>query len=215
MRASPPPPPRIALRVTRDEAAPDPRGGFLRLHRSTFVIESGEAGQPARASEPVTYDFVTRRQMDASIIVAHCRQDGVRHVYLRSAIRPPLVLRADAALPDCLWELPAGLVDPGESPAAAAARELGEELGFDARDIDMTPLGPRSVPLPGAVAELQYYFAVEVDPAARRAPAEDGALETGAAILLVPLDEALAWCRAGHLVDTKTELGLRRLAELS
>jgi ADP-ribose pyrophosphatase len=33
-----------------------------------------------------------------------------------------------------LWELPAGRLDPGETPLQAAKRELGEETGYKARD---------------------------------------------------------------------------------
>ena len=32
-----------------------------------------------------------------------------------------------------LWELPAGKVDPGETPLQAARRELAEETGYKAR----------------------------------------------------------------------------------
>lgn len=37
------------------------------------------------------------------------------------------------AVGDTLYELPAGLVDPGEGPEAAARRELAEETGYRAR----------------------------------------------------------------------------------
>lgn len=37
-------------------------------------------------------------------------------------------------------ELPSGLVDPGESPAEAASRELLEETGYQAGDVEL--LGP-------------------------------------------------------------------------
>jgi 8-oxo-dGTP pyrophosphatase MutT (NUDIX family) len=35
------------------------------------------------------------------------------------------------------WGLPAGAVDPGESPAAAARRELWEEAGIDAGELKL------------------------------------------------------------------------------
>jgi ADP-ribose pyrophosphatase len=36
-----------------------------------------------------------------------------------------------------LWELPAGLVEPGESPVAAARRELEEETGYQAKNLHL------------------------------------------------------------------------------
>jgi 8-oxo-dGTP diphosphatase len=40
--------------------------------------------------------------------------------------------RPDQSLPNC-WEFPGGKVEPGESPEAALAREIEEELGCGVR----------------------------------------------------------------------------------
>jgi ADP-ribose pyrophosphatase len=64
------------------------------------------------------------------------------------------------------------------------------------------------------IGERHFFFHVEVDPGARAAPPEDGSvLEQQAALVDIPLDDALAACRAGDVEDAKTELALRRLVE--
>jgi ADP-ribose pyrophosphatase len=44
------------------------------------------------------------------------------------------------ALEKYTWELPSGLIDPGESPAETARRELLEETGYAAAEVEV--LGP-------------------------------------------------------------------------
>ncbi len=79
----------------------------------------------------------------------------------------------------------------------------------------MQALGPWTFPAPGIIGERHLFFHVSVDPAARGVPTEDGsALERAAAIVPVPLADAIEHCRRGHVPDAKTELGLRRLAEI-
>ena len=114
-----------------------------------------------------------------------------------------------------MWELPAGLVEPGEEPRDAAVRELEEELGFVVAADDMKPLGAWGYPAPGFVGEKHFFFHCQVDPSTIKPPLGDGSpLEEGALIERVPLKDALAACASGVIRDEKTELALRRLADV-
>jgi ADP-ribose pyrophosphatase len=205
--------PAIRVVVARDRSAEAAAtGGFFDVRRLDLVARYPDGTESA----PFAYDVGARAALDAVVIAACFVRDGERHVFLRSAVRPPCALRPVPPQHDgSLWELPAGLVEPGEDPAETAARELGEELGFAATATQMKPLGGWTFPAPGIIGERHVFFAVDVDPAARARPTEDGsALERQAAILALPVADALEHCRRGAIRDAKTELGLRRLVEL-
>lgn len=217
----PPPPPHTLF----GDETPVPSGPpFLGVRRRMYRLRFANG----EISEPFAYDIVERTRLDAVVIAAHFRgADGRRHVYLRSALRPPVATRALDESPieeradlGSLWELPAGLVEVEErSPrglVACAVRELHEELGFDVAPGDVRALGPSAFPAPGMVGERHFYFHVEVEPRLRKIPLEDGSpLEKHASVISAPLDELLDVARRGGLEDLKTELGLRRLAEIS
>jgi ADP-ribose pyrophosphatase len=216
-----PPLPAIELELVED-LSPEQPPGFLRLVRRQFRARYPDGS----VSAPFVYDEVDRRAIDAVVIAAHFRRDGAPWVYLRSALRPPLVFRDPARSPSAdidprgsIWELPAGLVEPGEQSLDgvrhSASRELAEELGFRVAPADFVELGPSSFPGPGFIAERHYFFAVEVDPNLGGQPDLDGSpLEVGGVIGAIPLELALQLCRDGGIIDEKTELGLRRLKEL-
>jgi len=216
-----PPLPEIQLDLVED-LSPEQPPGFLRvLRRRLRAIYADGTVSPA-----FVYDEVDRRAIDAVVIAAHFRRDGVPWVYLRSALRPPIVFRDPKRSPSVeidpkgsIWELPAGLVEPGEQSLEgvrrSASRELSEELGFRSTPADFVELGPSAFVAPGFIAERHYFFAIEVEPEAVGEPELDGSpLEVGGVIATLPIDDAIQLCREGQIVDEKTEIGLRRLKEL-
>ena len=208
-RATLPPRPTVELETVKETRLGE--GGFLVLRRTELVTVTNGQRSPS-----YPYDVVDRKALDAAIMAAHHEAGGRVWVWLRSSLRPPLRLRhGDTSQPAILWELPAGLIEPGESPRAGAARELAEELGFEVEEKALLELGASSFPAPALIGELHHFFHVRVDPRSRKEPGGDGSpVEAGATIICVPLDELLAACRRGELRDEKTELAVRRLADV-
>lgn len=219
-----PPLPGHRLRIVSEELPPQSERGFLYVRKLKVVARfAGEHEE----SGPAAYDCGHRSRMDAVVVVPHyVGPTGARIVVMRSALRPPVAVRPPDIWPvpekdslGELWEVPAGLVEEDErSPEglrACAARELFEETGFEASAADLRELGPSTFPSPGVIGERHFFFHVEVDPKKRKAPPEDGSLLEHAALIAdVSLGDALAACRAGEVEDAKTELALRRLADL-
>jgi ADP-ribose diphosphatase len=106
-----------------------------------------------------------------------------------------------------LWELPAGLVDGGETPAACAARELREEVGLTAREL--RPLGA-VFSTPGFCNERVHLFLAHGAEPGDHAREHDEVIDE---VRAVPLADALAMVRRGEITDAKTIAGLHLAAE--
>ncbi|RHA42621.1 NUDIX hydrolase [Cellulomonas rhizosphaerae] len=74
------------------------------------------------------------------------------------------------------WELPGGMREPGESPRDAARRELGEETGLVADDLDWRGLARFDLRDP-VRAELAAVYVARASAGAEVAPADGELLE--------------------------------------
>jgi ADP-ribose pyrophosphatase len=218
------PPPEVAVEVVRDRTAETrPDEGFLRVRR--LVLRNRYAD--GTSSEPYRYDIVERDALDAVGIVLESanEHDGEPWVCLRSALRPPMAFRREHAVPverehpASLWEIPAGLVEPDERGEeglrSCASRETLEEVGLEVPADRFARLGPSFALSPGVLGEKLFLLHAIVDPDGRGEPTLDGSpTEEAGVVRFVPLREALDAVREGRIADVKTEVALRRLAEL-
>jgi ADP-ribose pyrophosphatase len=146
--------------------------------------------------------------------VVQTTPDGVEHI--RDIVRHPgavviLPLLDDGricfeknyrvAVDETLIELPAGTLEPGEDIAEAARRELAEETGYRAGNIEHLLTFCMS---PGILDEqMHLYLATQLQ-------AGPTALEAGEDIqpLLCTWEESLAMIERGEIRDAKTLVGL-------
>jgi ADP-ribose pyrophosphatase len=107
-----------------------------------------------------------------------------------------------------IWELPAGTLDPGESPRAAARRECAEEIG-------LVPGRVRKVgvfyPTPGFCDEVMVYYACTKLARPARAIAQDP--DEQIEPRLFTLRRLRALIARGDIVDMKTVVGLSLLRQ--
>ncbi|MCH2108419.1 MAG: NUDIX domain-containing protein [Polyangiaceae bacterium] len=231
-----PAPPPIALRPIKIESEAAP--GYLSIRRSVLRVEGDRREWPE-----ICYDELWRKSMDAAVVLPYFRAPATNELFiiLRSAQRPPVELRAAPGVITFdeeyrgLWEIPAGLIEESEltleGSRRAAARELAEEAGLFFVDSELERLGHSTFPCPGAIAERQFFYAVELKFARRlqesdsgcqqkelvtknfsaSEPSLDGSvLEALGRVIAVPFEAALTAADKGLLPDAKTELALRR-----
>ncbi|MBN1202810.1 MAG: NUDIX hydrolase [Anaerolineae bacterium] len=104
-----------------------------------------------------------------------------------------------------LLEIPAGGLDPDEDPAAAAVRELQEEIGY--RPGTLTAIGGEYT-APGYTTEfIHFYLATGLEPSNLDEDADEF-LE----VVRLPLDEALRQIDTGVIQDGKTIAALLLVA---
>lgn len=147
------------------------------------------------------WEYLERTQARYAVVIVALTHDG--KLVLVEQYRPPVQSR--------VIELPAGLV--GDVPQEgmddareAARRELLEETGYDAAELEYLTEGP---PSPGLSNELVIFFRARQ---LRRSGAGGGVEGEQITVHEVPLLQAEAWLdkrrRAGIMIDPKTYAGL-------
>ena len=102
---------------------------------------------------------------------------------------------------EVLWEIPAGTLEVGEAVEVAAARELAEETGYQAKQWRKLL---EFYPSPGILSERTHLFvASDLTPGTMR-PEIDEHLEPQ----IVSWSQALAWTKDGTIRDAKTLIAL-------
>ncbi len=108
-----------------------------------------------------------------------------------------LVRQYRYAVDEPVWELPAGRLDPGETPEAGARRELREETGLAAGSIESMAFFYTT---PGFCDERMHVFRATDLRQGEAAPEADERIETR----WIDIEEALRWLASGELREGKT-----------
>ncbi|HMA48340.1 MAG TPA: NUDIX domain-containing protein [Magnetospirillaceae bacterium] len=151
---------------------------------------------------------VTREIFERGHAVALVLYDPVRdEVGLCEQFRPGALA---AGWHPWLIELPAGIIDEGQTPEAVAIREAKEETGLE---IDEVVPARRYLVTPGGSTESMQIFAARID--ATKLTGVHGLEEEGEDIRVFPLpaEEAFSWVESGRICNGMTIIGLDWLAK--
>ena len=146
-----------------------------------------------------TWEALERVSIGGIVVMVAVTPAG--EVLLEKQFRPPLGRD--------VIELPAGLVDPGESMETAAKRELIEETGWAAKKLDFLAEGPIST---GASTEvLRAYLCTGLEHVGKNGGDDNEIIE----VIDVPLDNAQEFLRNAQTKGTLVDLKVYGLIELA
>jgi ADP-ribose diphosphatase len=143
-----------------------------------------------------------------------CELELIRHpgasavVPLDSSGNVLLIRQFRHATGGFLLEVPAGKLDPGESPETCAEREVQEEVGFRAGRLE--PMGWIWT-TPGFTDEKIWLFLAKDLSPASQALQDDEVLS----VERLPLDEAVSMALRGEITDAKSICALLRARQFS
>jgi ADP-ribose pyrophosphatase len=103
-----------------------------------------------------------------------------------------------------IWEIPAGTMEPGETPRECALRELEEETGYRTRSL--TPFFD-CYPAPGYSMELMHVFLARGLTSAEQKTEEDEIIS----VKPVTSEKAFRMIKSGQIWDAKTICALSYL----
>ncbi len=152
------------------------------LKATKFTVQRREFTVPGHGS--VRRELVVH---PGAVLILPVRQDG----------QVVLIRNYRFSVSRELLELPAGTIDPGETPEACAPRELEEETGYVAARIELLC---RFYTSPGFCDELMHCY---VATGLRETKARPEATEQ-IQVAVMPLEDAYRACLDGRIEDGKT-----------
>jgi ADP-ribose pyrophosphatase len=155
-------------------------GKILRLNLETVTLPNG-----------VTIDLEIVRHPGAAAVVPLKEHDTV-----------VLIKQFRHAAGGFIYEIPAGKLQPGEDPKNCAARELEEEIGYQAGKLELLS---SIFTAPGFTDEVIHIYRATELTKGRQNLDRDEVLE----IVEMPLQEAIEMIRVGKIRDAKTMVGLQ------
>jgi ADP-ribose diphosphatase len=161
------------------------KGGLLHVLEDEVRMPDGKSARREYIRHPGAVAMLPMPDRETVVLIRQYRYPAGRHFY----------------------EMPAGKIDAGEEPLAAARRELREECGYEAASWRrLTTFDPC---IGYSDERIEFYLAQDLTRVGN-------ALEEGEFLEEVPLrlEIALDWVRTGRITDVKTIVGLLWVAKL-